>query len=378
MKKYILWAVALLLVAACQTAPVARIVATVEGAGDKAVVLQKFNYNRLQTVDTIRTDHDGHFNYKVRLTGNAPYIYYLSLEEKPVASLVLLPSDQVTLTVPAECPVTVEGSEESVLYQEVNSAFSTASVQMNNLAASLSDDSSEAEIQAVNRAMSKLYVDYKRQAIKHIVSHPRSITSAITLFRRFSDNLPVFGQESDVVFYRTVLDSLSQAYPKTEYLKAIREELAARDQNLAFASRFGEAEVISFPDLIMPDVQGQDRTLSEQKGQVIILSFWSVGQDEHKVFNVDLAELYAKYHAQGLEVYQVSLDVDKASWASVVRSQNLPWISVNDGFGAQSPAVLAYNVDHVPTMFIIDRAGDIAARDIFDRDALEQQIKKLL
>ena len=176
MKKYILWAVALLLVAACQTAPVARIVATVEGAGDKAVVLQKFNYNRLQTVDTIRTDHDGHFNYKVRLTGNAPYIYYLSLEEKPVASLVLLPSDQVTLTVPAEGPFTVEGSEESVLYQEVNSAFSTASVQMNNLAASLSDDSSEAEIQAVNRAMSKLYVDYKRQAIKHIVSHPRSIT----------------------------------------------------------------------------------------------------------------------------------------------------------------------------------------------------------
>ena len=368
----------MLLLTACRQAPVARIYATLEGAGDKAVVLQKFNYNRMVTVDTIRTNHDGHFNYRVKMTGNAPYIYYLSLDEKPVASLVLLPSDEVTLTVPAEGPFTVEGSEESVLYQQANTAFSTVAAQMNALAGSLTDDSTEAEIQAANRAMSQLYVDYKREAIKQIVTHPRSITSAITLFRRFNENFPVFGQESDVVFYQTVLDSLSQVYPKTEYLTAIRDELSARDRNLELSNRFGDLSVISFPDLIIPDVEGKTRTLSDLQGQVIILSFWSVTQDEHKLFNVDLAELYAKYHAQGLEVYQVSLDADKPSWASVVRSQSLPWISVNDGFGTQSPALAAYNVDHIPTMFVFDRAGDIVARDLFERDDLEQQIRKLL
>ena len=378
MKKWIIWVCATLLLTACRQAPVARIYATLEGAGEKAVVLQKFNYNRMVTVDTIRTDHDGHFNYRVKLTGQAPYIYYLSLDEKPVASLVLLPSDQVTLTVPAQGPFTVEGSEESVLYQEANTAFSTAAAQMNEISSSLTDNSSEEEIQAANRAMSKLYVDYKREAIKHIVTHPGSITSAITLFRRFSDELPVFGQESDVVFYKTVQDSLSLVYPKTEYLKAIKDVLDARDQSLALSSRLGDVEVISFPDLIMPDIDGHDRILSELKGQVIILSFWSVAQDEHKVFNVDLAELYAKYHAQGLEVYQVSLDIDKAAWASLVRNQRLPWISVNDGFGTQSPSLAAYNVDHLPTMFVFDRAGDIVARDLFERDDLEQQIRKLL
>ena len=378
MKKWIIWACAMLLLTACRQAPVARIYATLEGAGDKAVVLQKFNYNRMVTVDTIRTNHDGHFNYRVKMTGNAPYIYYLSLDEKPVASLVLLPSDEVTLTVPAEGPFTVEGSEESVLYQQANTAFSTVAAQMNALAGSLTDDSTEAEIQAANRAMSQLYVDYKREAIKQIVTHPRSITSAITLFRRFNENFPVFGQESDVVFYQTVLDSLSQVYPKTEYLTAIRDELSARDRNLELSNRFGDLSVISFPDLIIPDVEGKTRTLSDLQGQVIILSFWSVTQDEHKLFNVDLAELYAKYHAQGLEVYQVSLDADKPSWASVVRSQSLPWISVNDGFGTQSPALAAYNVDHIPTMFVFDRAGDIVARDLFERDDLEQQIRKLL
>ena len=141
---------------------------------------------------------------------------------------------------------------------------------------------------------------------------------------------------------------------------------------------FGDVSVISFPDLTMPDVEGQNRTLSELEGKVIILSFWSVGQDEHKVFNADLAEIYAKYHAKGLEIYQVSLDIDKPSWAAVVKGQNLPWISVNDGLGTQSPAVIAYNVDHVPTMFVIDRTGDFAGRDVFDETALDQLVRKLL
>ena len=372
MKRLILWASALLLIAACGQQPVARISATLEGAGDSTVVLSKLNYNRLVPVDTIRTDRDGHFYYKVRLKGNAPYLYYLYMGGKPVASMVLLPSDQVTV------PYTIEGSDESLLMRDVNAAFSTASEKMNALASSLNDDSTEAEVKEVNRAMSRLYVDYKRQAIKHVVSHPKSITSALVLFQRFTDNLPVFGQESDVVIFKTVLDSLSQVYPKTEYLTALRDAVDSRQNDLELSNRFGDVPVISFPDLTMPDVEGQNRTLSDLEGKVIILSFWSVGQDEHKVFNADLAEIYAKYHAKGLEIYQVSLDIDKPSWAAVVKSQNLPWISVNDGLGTQSPAVIAYNVDHVPTMFVIDRTGDFAGRDVFDETALDQLVRKLL
>ena len=56
----------------------------------------------------------------------------------------------------------------------------------------------------------------------------------------------------------------------------------------------------------------------------------------------------------------------------------MPWISVNDGLGLDSPAVIAYNIDHVPAMFVIDREGGIAATDLFDQDALDQLIRKLL
>ena len=338
----------------------------------------KANFNRLVPVDTIRTDVNGKFNYKVKLTGNEPYFYYLYLGESPVASMVLLPSDQVTVKVPAQGAFEIEGSEESQLLKEVNAAFAETSAQMQAVSASLTENSTDDEIRAANAALSKLYVDYKRNAIKHVITHPKSITSAVVLFQRFNENLPVFGQESDAVIFRTVQDSLSTVYPKSEFLTALRDQLDARARDLEIATRFGEASLISFPELALPDVDGNVRLLSDLEGAVIVLSFWSVAQDEHKMFNVELAELYRKYHDRGLEVYQVSLDIDKPSWAATVKSQALPWISVNDGLGVDSPSVVAYNIDHVPSMFVIDREGGIAATDLFDQEALDQLIRKIL
>ena len=226
--------------------------------------------------------------------------------------------------------------------------------------------------------MGKLYVDYKREAIKYVVTHPKSITSAVVLFQKFTDELPVFGQETDAILFKNTLDSLTLVYPKSEYVLALRDAVDARQRDLEFSTRFGDVDVISFPDLELPDVEGEKQKLSDQKGKVLILSFWSVGQTEYKMFNVDLKELYDTYHDKGLEIYQVSLDIDKPSWAATIRSQGLPWINVNDGLGVQSPSVVAYNVVKIPTMFVFDRAGDIVGTDVFDKAALESLIRKNL
>lgn len=378
MKRWMLWASALLLAAACDQTPVARVSATVENAKDSSVVLQKLNYNRLLPVDTIRTDATGHFDYKIKLKGNEPYFYYLYLGGEPIASMVLLPSDKVTVTVPEEGPFVIEGSEESSLFQQVNDAFAVASARMAALSGSVDEESSDAEIQAVNRELSKLYVDYKREAIKHVVTHPRSITSAVVLFQKFNDELPVFGQESDAVIFKNALDSLVQVYPRSEFVTALRDEVDVRTQGMELATRMNAVSMVNFPEIEMPDVDGVTRKLSDLEGQVIILSFWSVGQTEHKVFNVDLAELYRKYHDSGLEIYQVGLDIDKPQWAATVKSQQLPWISVNDGRGIQSLSVASYNVDHVPAMFVFNRQGDIVGTDVFEPEELEQLVRSVL
>ena len=378
MKRFLLWICAVSLLAACNNAPTARIHATIESAPDSSVVLQKLNYNRLVAVDTIKTDKNGRFDYKVKLTGNEPYFYYLYLGGSPVASAILLPSDEVTITVPAEGAFTVEGSEESTLFKQVNEDFAAATEQLKALLEKVDDTTPDATIKELNAKIGKLYIDYKRKAIKHVVTYPKSITSAVVLFQRFTDELPVFAQETDAILFKTVMDSIALVYPKSEFLTALRDEVDARSRNLELATRLEQVSVVSFPEVALPDVDGQVRLLSELEGQVIILSFWSVAQTEHKMFNVDLMDLYATYHDRGLEIYQVSLDIDKPTWAATVRNQGLPWINVSDGLGVQSPAVAAYNVNHIPAMFVIDRNGDLVATDVFEKDDLTALVKRLL
>ena len=378
MKRIIPIILAISMLAACDKTPVAFINATVEGAGDSSVVLQKLNYNKLVAVDTIKTDTGGRFNYKVRLTGNEPYFYYLYFGGAPIASMILLPSDRVSINVTEGGSFTVEGSEESKLLKEVNERYAVASDAIKSLMDAIGEDSTESEIAEINRKLSRIYVDYKRSAIRYVMEHPGSITSALVLFQRFGDDLPVFAQQTDAIIFKTIQDSLSMVYPRSEFLTALRDEVSSRSGEMELAGKLGNLGEVSFPDLVMPDVEGGLKTLSDLEGQVFILSFWTVGQSEHKMFNVDLAELYSKYHAQGFEVYQVSLDIDKPTWAATVRNQNLPWINVNDGFGIQSPAVSAYNVDHVPAMFIFDRKGNIVGTDVFDKNLLEQLLRRHL
>ena len=191
-------------------------------------------------------------------------------------------------------------------------------------------------------------------------------------------DVPLFGEATDGILLRTVADSLTLVYPRSEFVVALRDVVTARNRSLDLENRLGTVGESSFPELVMPDQDGQMRKLSDLEGKVIVLSFWSVAQTEHKMFNVDLLDLYKRYHDKGLEVYQVSFDIDKPTWAAAVRSQGLPWISVNDGLGVESPSAAAYNIQQIPTMYVFDKNGDLAGTDVFEKDALEQVIRKSL
>jgi hypothetical protein len=88
-----------------------------------------------------------------------------------------------------------------------------------------------------------------------------------------------------------------------------------------------------------------------------------------------LRELYNKYHAQGFEIYQVSLDPDEHFWKQ--QTTALPWVSVRDEEGPASANIRIYNVQELPEYFLIDRGNNIIGRSDAFKD-LEQAIKNLL
>ena len=87
---------------------------------------------------------------------------------------------------------------------------------------------------------------------------------------------------------------------------------------------------IGIIDINLRDMKGNMHKLSDLKGKV---SFWfTIYQSAvSPTHNYMLRDLYDKYAAQGLEIYQVSLDADEHYWKTT--ADNLPWVCVRDANG---------------------------------------------
>jgi len=105
---------------------------------------------------------------------------------------------------------------------------------------------------------------------------------------------------------------------------------------------------------------------------VILLDFHAFGAKESAGRIMALRDLYNKYHAQGLEIYQVSVDGDEHFWKT--QTAALPWISVKDGSGQ---VLRTYNVQVIPSFFLIDRSNSLYKRAEQIKD-LDVEIKSLL
>lgn len=120
---------------------------------------------------------------------------------------------------------------------------------------------------------------------------------------------------------------------------------------------------------------GQVRRLSDLKGKVVLLDFHLFASKESTKRIMMLRELYNKYHAAGLEIYQVSIDPDEHFWKTSTAA--IPWICVRDEDGIQGKSLTLYNVQSIPTFFLIDRSNTLQARDAQIKD-IEAAIKNLL
>ncbi len=359
----------------------ARLEGRIDGLKNGKLVLTKLAVNTQITVDTIKTGGDGQFSYRVKKSYRGPEFYYLYHNGNRLASLVMVPGDRVKITADTTGSDTViEGSPESTLLMDLErelwqttQKFEEFGKQMSNAVSSgdkrLSDE--------LNLMLGSLYVKQKQSAIKHIYSNPRSITNLILLYHKLTPELPLFADVRDMFLFQRVYDTLQLMFPGSVYLSKLQEEIKGREQFQILNNKLLEASEKGFPEIALPDTRANIKSLSELSGKVIILSFWSVHDANQRMMNQDLLKLYDRFSLRGLEIYQVCVDVDKTAWANAVREQNLPWISVCDGLGANSSAISAFNVREVPANFVIDRTGVLVARDIFN-DELERKIASLI
>ena len=277
--------------------------------------------------------------------------------------------------------VSVDGSEESVLMQEVDRGIRAFNYKFDSLFTEMSSADAEGDVDrssALRRELGLLYVRRKQDALHYVLQHQRSMTVIPVLYQVAPNGQWIFSEATDALVMEQVYDTLHSIYPVSPYLAALADEVQSRRNAMNMGNILSDAEEVDFPEIVLADVNGEERSLTSLKGKVIVLYFWDPSVVEQRIFNVGLKEVYESYGSRGFEIYQVALTPDKTAWAMQVKEQELPWISVCDPSGASSTAAMMYNVSQLPAMFVISRDGEITARDLFETEMLGQEVRRLL
>lgn len=352
---------------------------SVSSAPGSDVVVRLLNVNRYEVLDTLTTDSSGNFSYKMEISKGQPEFVYLFYKDTKIASLLLERGDRVTVVADTTGVFSVTGSEETDKLIEVEKDYADFSARLLALSEKLDPKNpASAEAKAAGSEITKEYISYYRSRLKYVMSNPYSMTVIPVFFQMVSPNMPVFSQNTDAIHFSSVCDSLETVYPDSRYVKALRAEADRRMRLMELDLRFRDAEEKAYPDIELPDINGQKVRLSGLENKVVIVHFWSSSDAAQKMFNQDVMKpVYREYHKKGLEIYQVALDADKAAWARTVKDQDLEWINVCDGLGANSPAVAAYNVRSLPASFILSE-GELVDSRVTDEKSLRRLLDQLL
>ena len=373
-------AVAALVIASCSEKKF-HVEGSISNAKDSLLLLENVGIEEINVVDSVRLDADGTFSFSGDAQ-EAPEFYRLRIAGQIIN--VSIDSTE-TVTVKAQYPqmatdYEISGSDNCLKIKEL----ALKQIDLRQRAIAVNENES-LTVEATNDSILGMIRQYKDEVKKdYIYAAPDKAYAYFALFQTLGDML-LFNPRTDredIKAFAAVATSWDSNYPNSarganlhniaiEGMKNERINDAARNQNID-ASKISSAGVI---DIALRDNKGKMRRLTDLKGQVVLLDFHVFAANESPARILLLRELYNKYHGQGLEIYQVSIDPDEHFWKQ--QTAALPWINVRDGEGLQSQTLAIYNVQGIPDYFLIDRGNNIVGRAQNIKD-LEEAIKNLL
>lgn len=352
----------------------------VAGADGQLMYLENVGISNVVTLDSIKLAPGGKFKFTEKRP-EYPDFYRLRLNNQLI-NFAVDSTETISFVADAGTFATsysVEGSENS----KVIKAITLAQLDANQAISRLRKEYEDKMISDTTYRMKVLAAAdaYKEVARKYIYSAPMSTAAYFALFQQI-DGLLFFDlyDRKDVKAYGAVATSYNHTYPESPrskhlYNLTLQSMKVLRAQRPVDYSNV-ETKEISFLDIELPDVRGEVVKLSTvAPGKVVLINFTAYQTEWSPALNMALGELYTKYHDQGLEIYQVSLDSDFHFWRN--GASNLPWVTVHDPQSVYSQVAGLYNVKQLPALFILDRKGNLVKR-VEDVKKLETDVKAVL
>ena len=353
-------------------------------ANDSVLYFENMSLDGPVAIDSVKLSESGEFSFSDDAPG-APEFYRLRIANQ----IINLSVDSTeTITVKADYPrmstgYTVEGSEQCNVIKDL------ALKQINLQAFVMGIENNPAiGYDAVEDTIVKTIEKYKEYIkLNYIYKQPMKASSYFALFQTIGNRLIFNPRQSkeDIKAFAAVATSWDTYYPNSlrgenlhniaiEGMKNVRilENKLAASQRGIDPSKVNVSNII---EIALADNHGNQRRLTDMKGRVVLLDFHVFGAEGSTQRIMKLREIYNKYHSKGLEIFQVSFDPDEHFWKT--QTAALPWICVHDDAAMNSNLLTLYNIQQLPTFFLVDKNNVLYKRDAQIKN-LDAEIQSLL
>ena len=243
---------------------------------------------------------------------------------------------------------TVNGSDDTEILKSIENKITNYRSEIRELNINFVEASQNRDFELVNSIQSEF--DFKKNqfelSLKDYLSSAKSSLAVLVT----ADYLDI---EENLTFWETIYNNYTEEFKDNSYFKNFENKLI-KIKSISIGS--------VAPDIILNDTSGVPISLASLRGKYVLLDFWAAWCRPCREENPNIVENYNNYKSYGFDVYQVSLDRTKEDWVRGIKQDKLPWINVSDLKYYQSEAAELYNVDRIPSAFLLDPDGKIIAK----------------
>lgn len=343
----------------------------IKEATDSLLYFENMSLEGPVVVDSVKLDANGRFSFS-KDAPSAPEFYRLRIANSVInVSVDSTETIEITASYPTMASgYTVKGSENCSKIKDLALQQMRLQQRVNAIV-----QSPLLGVKAVEDSINKVLAVYKENIrTNFIYKEPMKAYAYFALFQSINignEGTLIFNPRSnsnDVKAFAAVATSWDTYYPNSERglnlhniaIEGMKNIRIMKTQN-ELSIDASKVDMSNSINISLTDNKGRVRNLQDLVGKVVLLDFHLFASKNSMQRIMMLRELYNKYHNSGLEIYQVSIDGDEHFWKT--QTAALPWVCVRETDASQGQSLMSYNVQNVPTFFLLKRDNSVYKRD---------------
>jgi thiol-disulfide isomerase/thioredoxin len=149
-------------------------------------------------------------------------------------------------------------------------------------------------------------------------------------------------------------NELLELYKKLDTTHQNSEDLEMFTMGIANLEDYGLTK--PFPEVTLPNLNGQDIELTSYHGNILLVDFWASWCAPCREKHPDLIKLKSEFENSEFEIVSVSIDDDKTKWLQAVEKDQLDWLNLID-LDKQLHDKLG--ISAIPFNYLLDKKGVI-------------------